>query len=290
LSFTAPASIAGAGMVDDADVVLFTATSLGEATGGTFSLYFDSSDVGLSSSSEVIDTVHQLDDGRLVVSTTGSVSVNGAAGAAADLLVFQPLSLGPGTSGSWAMYFDASDVGLSTTNENIDAASVDAAGNIYLSTTGSFSVSGLSGADEDVFVFSPASLGGSTSGSFVTSLLFDGSTFGLSSNDVTGVGLPDVPAGAVSFADRVDWRFVPGPAFSRGDSIEPRRGDISTGRHSEALAARDSVIESAYPERPNAVETRSARAARRPVADFHTANRLVEAELLAIDLAFSEVL
>ena len=57
------------------------------------------------------------------------------------------------------MYFDGSDVGLSNSNENIDAAAVDAAGRIYLSTTGNFAAAGVSGADEDVFVFNPTTLG-----------------------------------------------------------------------------------------------------------------------------------
>jgi hypothetical protein len=67
---------------------------------------------------------------------------------------------------------------------------VDASGKIYLSTTGSFSVPGLSGADEDVFVFTPTSLGSTTAGTFGPGLFFDGSLYGLSSNDIRGISLP----------------------------------------------------------------------------------------------------
>jgi hypothetical protein len=88
------------------------------------------------------------------------------------------------------LYFDGSDVGLSNSNENVDAAAVDAAGRIYLSTTGNFSVTGASGADEDVFVFTPTTLGANTSGSFSPSLYFDGSAFGLAGNDVFAIDLP----------------------------------------------------------------------------------------------------
>jgi len=91
---------------------------------------------------------------------------------------------------TFAMYFDGSDVGLSNSNENVDAAAVDAAGRIYLSTTGNFSVTGASGADEDVFVFTPTTLGATTSGTFSPSLYFDGSAFGLSSNDIFAIDLP----------------------------------------------------------------------------------------------------
>jgi hypothetical protein len=93
------------------------------------------------------------------------------------------------------MYFDASDVGLTTSNENVDASTLDADGKIYLSTTGNFSVSGVSGADEDVFVFTPTALGGSTSGSYSSALFFDGSLFGLAANNVSGIDIA-LPAAA----------------------------------------------------------------------------------------------
>ncbi len=91
--------------------------------------------------------------------------------------------LGPDTSGSFSVFFDGSDVGLGGTwrsSEGIDAVSVDAAGDLYLSTTGSFSVSGVSGGDEDVFRFTPTSLGSTTAGAF--QLFLDGSTVGLTAN------------------------------------------------------------------------------------------------------------
>ena len=88
------------------------------------------------------------------------------------------------------MYFDGSDIGLSNSNENIDAAAVDAAGRIYLSTTGNFAAGGVSGADEDVFVFNPTTLGATTSGTVSPSLDLDGSAFGLGGNDVWAIDLP----------------------------------------------------------------------------------------------------
>ena len=107
-----------------------------------------------------------------------------------DLLAFTPTSLGTVTAGSWALYFDGSDVGLSNTAEDVDAVAVDASGKLYLSTTGNFAVSGVSGADEDVFLFTPTSLGSTTQGTFAPARFFDGSNYGLAANDVFAIDLP----------------------------------------------------------------------------------------------------
>jgi hypothetical protein len=190
LSFADSRSIAGiSGTVDDSDVVRFTATSLGATTAGSFQMYFDASDVGLSTSDEDVDAIELLPDGRLVVSTLAAVSVPGVSGAGQDLLVFAPTSLGPNTAGTWAMYFDGSDVGLSSTSEGIDAVAIDSTGRIYLSTTGSFSVTGASGADEDVFVFVPSQLGSTTRGAFSTALFVDGSVRGVT-GDIVAIDIP----------------------------------------------------------------------------------------------------
>ncbi|MGH3064856.1 MAG: hypothetical protein ACRDOF_01010, partial [Gaiellaceae bacterium] len=180
-----------AGTIDDSDIVRFDATSLGETTSGTFGLYFDGSDVGLTTNAEDVDAFELLANGQLLVSTQGSVGVTGVSGADEDLLAFTPATLGTTTSGAFSMYFDGSDVGLSTSaGEDIDAAAVDAAGRIYLSTLDTFAVVGVSGDDEDVFVFTPATLGTTTAGAFAPALYFDGSAFGLAANDVFAIDLP----------------------------------------------------------------------------------------------------
>ena len=190
LSLTEPRSIAGvSGTVDDSDVVRFTATSLGSTTAGSFAMYFDASDVGLSSSDEDLDAVELLPDGRLVVSTLASFSVSGVSGAGHDLIVFTPTSIGSTTAGTWAMYFDGSDVGLSSSSETLDAVAIDALGRIHLSTSGSFSVTGVSGADEDVFTFTPTRLGSTTTGSFSPAIFFDGSLRGVT-GDLIAIDLP----------------------------------------------------------------------------------------------------
>jgi hypothetical protein len=47
-------------------------------------------------------------------------------------------------------------------------------------------VTGVSGENEDLFIFKPTALGSTTTGSFATALYLDGSLFGLSSYDIDG--------------------------------------------------------------------------------------------------------
>jgi hypothetical protein len=135
-----------------------------------------------------VDALYLLDDGTMLVSTRGSFSVTGVSGTDADLIKFTGTSWGATTAGTWSWYFDASDVGLSTTSEDVDALWLDeAAGSypdLYLCTNGAFSVTGISGQNEDIFIFNPTALGSTTSGTFDTALYFDGSLYGLSSYDV----------------------------------------------------------------------------------------------------------
>jgi hypothetical protein len=190
LSFDEPASVGAAGAVDDSDVVRFDATSLGASTAGSFSLYFDGSDVGLTTEAEGVDAAELLAGGRVLISTTGAASVAGVSAADEDLLSFTPTSLGSVTAGSFALYFDGSDVGLTASSEDVDAAAVDGSGNILLSTTDAFAVPGVGGQDEDVFVFDPTSTGSTTSGSYASTLYFDGSSVNLAGNDVFAIDLP----------------------------------------------------------------------------------------------------
>ena len=114
LSFTSPEIIPGiSGTVEDSDIVKFTATGLGDTTSGTFEMFMRGSDVGLSPTAEDIDAIDLHPDGRLIVSTIGSVDVTGVSGADEDLLAFTPDVPGDYSSGTWAMYFDGSDVELS---------------------------------------------------------------------------------------------------------------------------------------------------------------------------------
>jgi Tol biopolymer transport system component len=184
LAFSSAVTVNGISVTPQ-DIVRFDATSLGTTTTGAFSMYLDGSDAGLDTTAEKIDSVSLLPDGRVLISTTGSPVVAGITGGKdEDILAFTSTSLGSVTSGSWGMYFDGSDVGLAeTSGEDVDALDVFG-GKIYLSTADTFSVNGVAGADEDVFVCGPTSLGDVTACTYSSALYFDGSTWGLSANDV----------------------------------------------------------------------------------------------------------
>jgi len=184
LSLDASITLTGVGAVQNFDVLQFDATSLGNNTAGVFSLYLDGEDVGLDTSAENVDAIDLLSDGRIILSTSGNPSVPGVSGVRdEDLLEFTPSSLGSTTSGTWAIYFDGSDVGLDTSSdEDVDAVGVNASGDIYLSTLGIFAVTGVSGDGADVFVCTPGSLGNTTACSFSPALFFDGSAFGITAS------------------------------------------------------------------------------------------------------------
>jgi hypothetical protein len=181
MSFQDPVDVPGIiGSVDDSDLVLFD--------GASFSLYFDGSDVGLAHNGEDLDTIGLTAAGELVMSTRGSLSVSGLSGDDEDLVLFHPTSLGETTTGSFEMYLDGGDVGLASSSEDVDGMCLVDRGtthpDVYLTTTGKFSVPGLEGADEDVFRFQPTSLGPNTSGSFGRGVFF-----GAGSSDVGALDL-----------------------------------------------------------------------------------------------------
>ena len=173
--------------ITSSDIVKFTPTSLGANTAGTWSFYFDGSDVGLTTTSENVDALAVLPNGNLLISTTGDPSVPGLSGLRdEDIMRFTPTSLGATTAGTWSYYFDGSDVGLTTTSEDVDALAVTSAGKLLLSTLGNFSVPGVSGADEDILQFTPTSLGSTTAGTY--QMYLDLSTKGIATSaDVNGV-------------------------------------------------------------------------------------------------------
>ncbi|MEK7784595.1 MAG: choice-of-anchor Q domain-containing protein, partial [Chloroflexota bacterium] len=183
------------GPIDDSDIVQFDATALGLNTAGTFSIYFDGSDVGLTTNSEDVNSLEVLPNGDLVISTVANVTVPGLAGLNTGRHLLRCAgTFGETTACTWSVYFDGTDVGLNeSSNEVIDGQAIAANGDLYLSTQGNFSlplVPPLSGADEDIFVCRPISLGGTTICNYLRPVFFDGSLFGLGGNDVTGIELP----------------------------------------------------------------------------------------------------
>ena len=199
------------------DILRFEATSLGTDTAGTFFMHLNGIDVGLDVAAENIDSVTVLPDARILISTTGNPTVSGVtAGRDEDILAFTPTTLGANTSGTWLMYFDGSDVTLDASSEDVDALDVTANGNIYLSTFGNFAVTGVSGADEDVFVCTPTSLGNTTACTYSPALYFDGSAWGLAGNDVDAINI--ISTGPIPTATPTN---TPGPTNTPTNTPTP---------------------------------------------------------------------
>lgn len=170
-------------------------------------MVLDGSDVGLSgSSSRNIDAFAIQSDGSILLSVVSETSLPDVGSVDdSDIVRFVPTSLGSNTAGTFEWYFDGSDVGLSSSGEDVDAISLLSGGDLVISTSGSYFVSGASGGDEDLILFTPTSLGASTSGSW--SPYFDGSDVGLNSSsdeDVWGVWVEEA-AGAVYLTTRNDF-------------------------------------------------------------------------------------
>jgi len=192
LSIDKPASISGLGSVDDSDVLRFDGTAFGESTSGTFSVFLRGADIGLTTNNEDLDAIDRLADGSVVISTIGGASVPGLGGTHQDedLLLFTPTVPGNYTSGAWAVFFDGSDVDLATNNgEDLTALSVAANGDLYLVTLDAFSVTGISGANEDIFICGSPLTGANTSCNYAPILYFDGSLWGLESNSLDAIQL-----------------------------------------------------------------------------------------------------
>lgn len=162
LSVTGDTNLPDVGSIDDADIVRFVPTSLGANTAGHYELYFDGSDVGLTTNSEDIDGLTLLSNGDLLISTVGGHNV-GFGGKDEDVLRFVPTSLGSNTSGTWSQYFDGSDLALDQSSEDTGGIwAKDLNGDLFLTSRGNFSATGLSGSGADIYLCGAGILGSNT--------------------------------------------------------------------------------------------------------------------------------
>jgi PKD repeat protein len=107
----------------DEDVMLFTPTSIGSASGGSWTTFFDGSDVGFSNSGgEDLNAISLDYDGTLLFSTQGTYSGSGSSGADEDISRFTG-SFGSATSGFAELIFDMSALGIDV-SEDIDGLSI----------------------------------------------------------------------------------------------------------------------------------------------------------------------
>jgi hypothetical protein len=173
--------------VDENDVFLFTPTSTGDTTAGSLSFYFDGSDVGLDTSGEDIVGLHEFTDGSLGISTGSSPTVPGLSGIRDEDVIRFTGAYGSATSGAWSLYFDGSDVGFTTSGDDLDAISFHNDIDLLFSTKHAYSAAGGAGDDEDISRF-VGTYGDPTSGS--VTLEVDLSTFGIDpAVDVDGLAV-----------------------------------------------------------------------------------------------------
>jgi subtilisin family serine protease len=186
LCFTGTPTVGDAGIVPPEDIAQYDGAT------AKWSRYFDGSDVGLAG--KTIDGMAVLPTGHILLSFTAATTIPGLSGGpsgtsvgAEDIVRFIPTSLGENTAGSWAFYFDGSDVGLTTTDENIDAITILPSGAIGISTTGVPAVTGLTGlADEDILAFTSTSLGSATLGTWSWALDLSDAGYTLTAEDTDG--------------------------------------------------------------------------------------------------------
>jgi hypothetical protein len=159
---------------------------------GVWSLYFDASDAGLT---KALGDFVLLEDGSILMSIVAKVKLRDSANVLLtitpqDIVRFVPPGLGPATNGHFELYFDGSDVSLSTSGEKIDALALRPDGVLLISTTGAATVKSggvnIKAQDEDLLAFTATSWGATTTGTWSPTLALDGSTLpGMATEDVT---------------------------------------------------------------------------------------------------------
>jgi hypothetical protein len=181
MSTSSSGSVGGVSFVDE-DILAYDSLT------GSWLQYFDASDVGLNASGLNVDAFYINPDGSILLSLDNDTTSLPGVGIVddSDIVRFMPTSTGTTTTGTYEWYFDGSDVGLDTSNEDIDSIGFAPDGRLVVSTDGSFSVAGgVMGQDEDLIAFTATTLGETTTGSL--SMYFDGSDVGLDTTNVEDV-------------------------------------------------------------------------------------------------------
>lgn len=111
-------NLPGVGWIEPQDIARFVPSAMGTNTAGTFSMFLDGSDVGLTSPGEAIDSISLTPAGKLVITPLGVATIPGAGGQTLKItgnhmLRFQANTYGAGTSGYWEIYQNINDIGLS---------------------------------------------------------------------------------------------------------------------------------------------------------------------------------
>lgn len=123
---------------DDSDVIVFTPTSTGSTTAGTFAMYASGASLQLTTDAEDVDAIAVTAAGELVLSTSGRLTARGVTSEDEDLTRFV------GTTAS--RYFDGSTIGLTASGEDVSAGSIDTTGKVRFGTEAGFTLTnGLTG-------------------------------------------------------------------------------------------------------------------------------------------------
>lgn len=128
-----------------------------------WSMFWDASDHGVATAN--VGDFELLDDGDLLLVFKSIVSLPGPGKVQPhDIVRFDA------ATGAYSLYFDGSDAGLTTLGERLDAVALEPDGSLLLSTSGGFAVPELTGVDENIIRFQPASLGPTTDGVWTSAL------------------------------------------------------------------------------------------------------------------------
>jgi hypothetical protein len=171
LSLGATQSVAGVGSVAAHDVLRFVPNATGNNTSGTFQMWVDGSNVGLTTSAERIDALGLAADGRIAVSTFGAVAVAGPGGATLKAANEDALGFNRANA-TWSAFFDPTSVpGMAA--ENVNALWVNpTTGEVYIALADAFNFGGVAGDAKDIVKLTPSG------GGYTPSLYWDGSAAG----------------------------------------------------------------------------------------------------------------
>ena len=173
-------STSGAGtnvLFRDEDIIRYNTNT------GDWDKFFDGSTAGLTGNNN-IDAFHIDDNDDIYMSFSARTFVPGILPKtnSQDIVFFDS------SSQTFSLFFDGSDVKLTRGTEDIDAITFDQNGDLVISTSGFFIVSGLIGGGEDLIIFNDTSFGPTTAGTFEQ--FFDGSSVGLERGaDLNGNGI-----------------------------------------------------------------------------------------------------
>jgi hypothetical protein len=130
----------------------------------------DGSDIGLETTD--IDGFEWRTDRTLLMSFDTPITLSGIPFEVddSDIVRFVPTQLGATTSGRFELFFDGSDVGLDSDNEDVDAIGIRADGKLVVSTLGASTVPSVGGtlnvAHVDLLLFSGDRFGEATRGTW----------------------------------------------------------------------------------------------------------------------------